>query len=198
MLKTNSCLCELLGGMFLLPFISCTSGTKSASEIKSLSALQVLLEDYHRCYGEYLGKQHYDGPMEMSICFYEKDSLPFVALMGVDRSGYLWDNPLFTSSSGYFRKDMLGYCLYEGDGLCIYNSVGEEYKAYVEPYLQNLSFDKDTVNEILQRRLESDCGVDLYHFTCVYQLDSCSNFSLADSSGNFYNLKYTDFMFYDY
>jgi len=174
---------------------SCISKSASNSKIDNENALQELLEDYHNRFGVHRGFQGYDSPLEINMCFFQRDTTCYVALTGWKQSGEPCDLCFFWSPEGGVRKDMLGYCSFSGDGLGVYNSIKEEKSKVANIFLRDLVPDMEVAKEKFKDMYNymKEVSPEINYYQCVYQISSCGSFSLVDS-GYYYQLKYTDFM----
>lgn len=162
----------------------------------NLSKLQCLISDFHSNFDRYNKSENI--PLEISVCFFEHDSSVYAALAGLERSDVPTNLLLYASVSEEFkmREDMLGYCIHGNDRLAVYSSVKYNKSRFIEPYIGNLMLqDASEVYKEQYEYITSDVMLgEYYHYFCVYQIDSCSNYCLVDS-GHYYQLKFHDFYY---
>lgn len=184
--------------IFAICLTSCSFQTQNAGENGEISILQNLIKDFHLRYAWHLGENNSETPLSINMCFYQKDSIPYVALTGYHYIESPCSFTFFYSEDGKIRRDIEGYCQYDIDGLCVYNSVeGDNYRK-IEPYLQGLDLDLSKALNLFDSHFDhSDETGDFYTYTCVYRIDSCGIFQLVDS-GYLPRLNFIDFIYDDW
>lgn len=190
--------------ILLWEFCSCMP-SKHIHDKKNPTKLQSLVNDFHSRFDRFDNKENKNVPLDINACFFEHNTSVYIALAGLEKSVNLEHLLLYKSPSDLYkkRKDMLGYCLYGEDRLVVYNSVKNNNSNTIHSYLKGLVLQdadkiyKDQFDYYLKEDMEEGGIGDFYHFFCVYQIDSCSNYCLVDS-GFYYQLIFHDFYYDDW